>query len=787
MSNEDHQAANSTSNTSSISNSVSNGNNNSNSSKLGNEGGLPIATGIADSSGTCKRSTDNEAAALHVPSSTDTDASESRDQVSTSITAVTVTVTDPNKNSASSSVVVVVEDPIEATAAVEGMQAPLQAPLQAQTQAQTQTAATQSIEPQAAAPQIQHNPKQPHAPPTHPHPNSYPPIHPHPNIHPQVQTVTVHTPTAIPAATPTVTAPLAIANVPTRNSPVSPVVLSNTHTKWNRNGFGQNIEPKTGKYSAAESQAVRKAIEDYCTNQNVSSSRLCSESDNRTDHLRGAWMEISKALPNRTVQSIYRHGLRLMHPFKRGAWSEEETNELLTLVTRFGKKWAEIQTMLNRSADSCRDKYREFHTDYTKGKWTDEESEQLMTFVKESLSLDQETTLEQLKHMFMDHEQQQQQQSQQQNSNSNGNVSYNGGSHSSHTSSHGCIPWMAISARMKIRSRLGCFKRFQQMTGIKSEQNQKRKRRKVVHQTPQNNGAQTVTVQAVQNVPGVPVPVSVLIDGKGQTLGQGKIQGRMIDASSLDMTSNIMGVKIVPNGNGTIGMSGMDPTNTGVIIESATAVGAAAQTAEAETSSRLVDNTFAGLSVAATASIRVGVSSRTNMTPNPITALDALTAVGASHTHQHQLPVTGSIMKRNCMASSLPVPTDTQPDMSSVSVSVPDPTNTEANDHLNILATTADTDADADTDPYYDRQLLQTLAASSFSREADVEWTAIRHPLADARGRWQEMLETYIESNDDVDEGQLLAMPVAHISKMMLEYQDQAEMAARTVDDVLLV
>lgn len=319
------------------------------------------------------------------------------------------------------------------------------------------------------------------------------------------------------------------------------------------------------------------------------------------------------------------------------------------------------------------------------------------------------------------------------------------------------------------------------MTGIKSEQNQKRKRRKVQTQ----NLAQTVTLQAVQDVP-VPAPVSM--HRKGQNQGQSQDQGQMMN-NSLDIASNRMGVKIDPSGNINIGMSGIELMDaSGASIDSSAAA-AAAQTAEVESSSRVVDNTLAGLSAAATASIRVAVSSRTNMTPNPITAPEALTAEVA--THPHQLPGTGGIMKRKCVTFSLSVPAGTQPDISSigVSVSVPDPTNTDANDQLNILTTAADTaaDADIDTAPYYDRQLLQTLAASSFSREADVEWSAICHPLADPRGRWQEMLETYIESNDDVDKGQLLAMPVAHISKMMLEYQDQAEMAARTVDDVLLV
>lgn len=58
-----------------------------------------------------------------------------------------------------------------------------------------------------------------------------------------------------------------------------------------------------------------------------------------------------------------------MHPFKRGAWTEDECDMLVDLVQRSGKKWASIQVKLNRSADSCRDKYREMGDDLVKGRW----------------------------------------------------------------------------------------------------------------------------------------------------------------------------------------------------------------------------------------------------------------------------------------------------------------------------------------------------------------------------------------------------------------------------------
>jgi len=156
--------------------------------------------------------------------------------------------------------------------------------------------------------------------------------------------------------------------------------------KWSRNGFGAAVSKQSGKFSRAESELVRKAVEEYCSARQIPTARLCSECDHKSD-LKGAWMEIAKRLPHRSVQSVYRHGIRQLHPFKRGAWSEEECNVLVDLVQRMGKKWSAIQAKLNRSADSCRDKYREMSDDYVKGRWKEDETELLKMVIREQVSL----------------------------------------------------------------------------------------------------------------------------------------------------------------------------------------------------------------------------------------------------------------------------------------------------------------------------------------------------------------------------------------------------------------
>lgn len=207
------------------------------------------------------------------------------------------------------------------------------------------------------------------------------------------------------------------------------VFASADNTKWAKNAYGQ----KTGKFSKEESETVRKAVEEFCSLKQISVARLCSECDHKAE-LKGAWMEIAKQLPHRSVQSVYRHGLRQLHPFKRGAWSDQECELLINLVQRTGKKWASIQQKLNRSADSCRDKYREMNDEYVRGRWKEHETENLKKLIREHLQADPNADIKIL-----------------------GKMVENEGIK---------IPWSIISKRMGKRSRLSCFKKWQKMTGL---------------------------------------------------------------------------------------------------------------------------------------------------------------------------------------------------------------------------------------------------------------------------------------------------------------------------------
>lgn len=211
--------------------------------------------------------------------------------------------------------------------------------------------------------------------------------------------------------------------------------------KWIKNSYGQGVHAGTisGKFSKEESEKVRIAIKQYCEEKKISVARLCSECDHKAE-LKGAWMEIAKVLPDRAVQSVYRHGLRQLHPFKRGLWTEDECDALDLLVAQIGKKWSTIQDKLNRSADACRDKYREMSDSFTRGRWKENETEQLKRIIREYLHADPSADIKEL-----------------------GRIAEAKGVK---------IPWSVVSKKMIKRSRLSCFKKWQKMTGLLSPSDQ---------------------------------------------------------------------------------------------------------------------------------------------------------------------------------------------------------------------------------------------------------------------------------------------------------------------------
>ena len=159
-----------------------------------------------------------------------------------------------------------------------------------------------------------------------------------------------------------------------------------------------------GPFTAEENEILHRAINNVCATKDIDPRELSSIGDLRKDEnrkYRGVWKEIADHLPDRTQTSVYRRGIRLVNPCRTGAWSQEEVDVLSRLFETYGPKWSKIQAELNRSAESCADKWREVRRVEAEGEvasftskkrltWSEEDTEALRVIIRDELGITEE-------------------------------------------------------------------------------------------------------------------------------------------------------------------------------------------------------------------------------------------------------------------------------------------------------------------------------------------------------------------------------------------------------------
>lgn len=215
--------------------------------------------------------------------------------------------------------------------------------------------------------------------------------------------------------------------------------VTDPHDKcWYYNGFGERIIPYLGLFSLEESNLIRKAIENHCKTYDIPVEDFCdSTRDFEKQGLGGGckWKAVAQVLPNRTVSSIRRHGIRIMHPFKRGVWTNEEVELLKALVKEHGKKWVQIQLELRRSSEACRDKYRDLRLGCNSGDWSKQEIHRLEDVVREVAEVSDNVDMAQVAKMIETKEV--------------------------------IVSWIDVSGILGTRSRIACYKKFNFLANVK--------------------------------------------------------------------------------------------------------------------------------------------------------------------------------------------------------------------------------------------------------------------------------------------------------------------------------
>ncbi|KAJ4001808.1 hypothetical protein F5050DRAFT_1721546 [Lentinula boryana] len=146
---------------------------------------------------------------------------------------------------------------------------------------------------------------------------------------------------------------------------------------------------KKGKFSAIEEEQLKNAIERYASAKQLTPDQLNEVIFPKEDKLKDNqfWSEITRAVPQRPIISVYHHVRRTRHPLKaQGKWLPAEDQKLKEAVAALGQYWEKVSLVVGRRAPDCRDRWRNHIVGRdirVNGPWTQEEEEELTRIVEE--------------------------------------------------------------------------------------------------------------------------------------------------------------------------------------------------------------------------------------------------------------------------------------------------------------------------------------------------------------------------------------------------------------------
>ncbi|CAD8097499.1 unnamed protein product [Paramecium sonneborni] len=137
-------------------------------------------------------------------------------------------------------------------------------------------------------------------------------------------------------------------------------------------------EIKNGKFSDEEKEQIMKIVHNYQSQNNLSDQQLKDYIELKSLGHSKIWLEITKYIPTRTVDSVYKLIRRKLDSKNRqGYWNKEEEAELIKYVQQYGRQWREISKHINRTPDNIRNKYNQIgeqnHLFRNKSFWTIQE------------------------------------------------------------------------------------------------------------------------------------------------------------------------------------------------------------------------------------------------------------------------------------------------------------------------------------------------------------------------------------------------------------------------------
>ncbi|KAI9889369.1 MAG: RNA polymerase I enhancer binding protein [Vezdaea aestivalis] len=143
----------------------------------------------------------------------------------------------------------------------------------------------------------------------------------------------------------------------------------------------------SGVFQKHEIEALTVFMQEYCQTHFISQYDLNSriQETNRSAHNR-FWDEVTKVLPHRKRQSVYKVCRRRFHNFGvRGKWTAKEDEALKNAQAAKPNQWKAIGEMINRMPEDCRDRWRNYlkcGDNRQQDVWTEQEEILLRNAVK---------------------------------------------------------------------------------------------------------------------------------------------------------------------------------------------------------------------------------------------------------------------------------------------------------------------------------------------------------------------------------------------------------------------
>ena len=161
------------------------------------------------------------------------------------------------------------------------------------------------------------------------------------------------------------------------------------HHKDTRHTIERRPKPVTGKFSKGEELEVedwRKhfcreydlTLEDFCELMMAARSKLASNWTCKLISKEDFVQEYLNVLEYRDRQSMIRFSERKYSNVDRSEWTEEDDDDIVRLVHEHGTVWTKIGQKLGRSAEGCRQRWKNklsLRTSMAKGEWTNAEEQ----------------------------------------------------------------------------------------------------------------------------------------------------------------------------------------------------------------------------------------------------------------------------------------------------------------------------------------------------------------------------------------------------------------------------